>query len=144
MSSNKANFFETYDAEDRRMSSDRSFGWVMAAAMTVFSAMPLRHGHPPLWRGFAAATAFAAVALIAPKVLRPLNLVWFRLGLLISPVMSFVFTSLVYFLAMTPIGLVRRLSDNDPLKLRFEPGASTYWVARNPPGPPPASMADQF
>jgi hypothetical protein len=37
-----------------------------------------------------------------------------------------------------------RALGKDPLRLRFDRGAATYWIPREPPGPPPDSFTDQF
>jgi hypothetical protein len=43
-----------------------------------------------------------------------------------------------------PAGFLFRLLGKDPLRLKAEPGAPTYWVLRNPPGPAPETMRHQF
>jgi len=50
----------------------------------------------------------------------------------------------IFFLAITPFGVVMRLLGKDPLRRRFEPGTASYWIVRTPPGPPPQSMSNQF
>jgi hypothetical protein len=39
---------------------------------------------------------------------------------------------------------VRRWLGKDPLRLRLDRDAVTYWIERNPPGPPPDTMPRQF
>jgi hypothetical protein len=46
-------------------------------------------------------------------------------------VVSHVVLALVYFLALTPIGLTMRLLGHDPLSRKFEPGSKTYWKPRD-------------
>ena len=58
----------------------------------------------------------------------------------ISPVMM----GLVFYTTVTPIGLVRRLLGKDPLRLRLDRDAVTYWIERDPPGPAPDTMPRQF
>jgi len=58
----------------------------------------------------------------------------------ISPVIM----GLVFYTTVTPIGLVRRWLGKDPLHLRLDRDAVTYWIERNPPGPPPDTMPRQF
>lgn len=43
---------------------------------------------------------------------------------------SHLLLALVFYLVITPLGLVRRLLHRDPLALRFEPGLSSYWTER--------------
>jgi hypothetical protein len=71
--------------------------------------LPLILGHDfPLWP-WITAVVFAAWSLIAPARLRTIHRGWFVLGLLLSRIMSPVIMALVYYLVVTPMGLVRRL-----------------------------------
>jgi hypothetical protein len=51
---------------------------------------------------------------------------------------------LLYYVISAPFGIVMRLIGWDPLRLRRDPIAPSYWVARRPPGPAPATMQRQF
>ena len=50
----------------------------------------------------------------------------------------------VFFLCVTPIGLILRLVGKDVLSLRRRADLSSYWIARDPPGPAPGTMTNQF
>jgi hypothetical protein len=52
--------------------------------------------------------------------------------------------AVLYYLVFTPFGLLARLLRKDPLRLRADPQAASYWMERHPPGPPPETMANQF
>src|SRR6185369_17299956 len=63
-----------------KKSSERTFGLVFAAFLCIIGLIPLlHHGHIRLWALIAAA-AFLVAALVAPKILQPLNHLWFLLG----------------------------------------------------------------
>jgi hypothetical protein len=49
-----------------------------------------------------------------------------------------------YLVAIVPLALVLRALGRDPLRLRRDRAAASYWIARAPPGPTPDSMTDQF
>ena len=49
-----------------------------------------------------------------------------------------------YYSLLMPIGLVMRLCGKDPLRLRRDPDAPSYWLVRDPPGPAPETMKNQF
>jgi hypothetical protein len=58
-------------------------------------------------------------------------------------VVSWLVLVVIYYGVMTPLGLVMRLFGYDPLKLKSEPAATTYWQKR--PGPrSPASYFRQY
>ena len=67
-----------------------------------------------------------------------------KFGLLLAAIISPVMLGLVFYLCITPIGFLMRLFGKDPLRLRLEPEADTYWIRREPPGPPPESLKNQF
>ena len=127
-------------------SSDRSFGFVMAAFFGLVALFPLLHG--PLssirWWALVLAAAFLAFALLWPAALRPLNRAWLRLGLLLSKVVSPVVLMILFYATVTPIGILMRWAGKDPLRLRRDAAAASYWIPREPPGPAPDSMKQQF
>jgi hypothetical protein len=77
-------------------------------------------------------------------MLEPLNRVWSRFGLVLHACISPVIMGLIFYTTVTPIGLVRRWLGADPLRLRLDRDAATYWIERHPPGPAPDTMPRQF
>jgi Saxitoxin biosynthesis operon protein SxtJ len=131
-------------ADEIHPGSDRHFGLVMAAFAAVVGCLPLLRAAPPHWWLLAVAAAFAALAVVAPRLLFPLNYLWFRLGLLLHRIMSPLVIGAVFFLCVTPIGLIMRLLGKDVLSLRRRADLQSYWIARDPPGPEPGTMTNQF
>ena len=130
--------------EDLRPGSDRNFGLVMAAATAILGALPLLRLAAPHWWLIGVAIAFAVPALIVPRALHPLNYAWFRLGLLMHRVISPLIIGAVFFLCVTPIGVIMRLFGKDVLSLRRRADLPSYWIVRDPPGPEPGTMTNQF
>lgn len=131
-------------ADETKLGSDRNFGLVMAAATAILGALPLLHGGAPHWYLLAVAAALAVLALAAPRALFPLNYLWFRFGLLLHRVISPVIIGAVFFLCVTPTGVVMRWLGKDLMQLRRRDDLSSYWIVRDPPGPAPGTMTDQF
>jgi hypothetical protein len=89
----------------------------------------------PGW--FALATALLVVNMTAPKVFGPAAKVWFGLSALLGAVMSKVILSVIYFVVLTPVGLLRRALGKDTLRLRdFKKGAGSVFVTRSGPFTP--------
>jgi hypothetical protein len=136
---------ETFErAEDTAGASNRSFGMVFTVVFGAIGAYGLWRGAPawPYWIG--AAGVFAAVTLLAPAFLAPLNRLWMRLALALSKVTTPLVMAVLFYGTVLPTGLVMRLLNKDPLRLKWEPKASSYWIQRSPPGPPPDSLKNQF
>lgn len=130
--------------EEVEGSSDRSFGFVFAVVFLIVAAWPLLSSNPPRWWSVGVSAAFAAIAMVRPVLLAGLNRYWMKFGLLLSRIVSPIALGLLYYLAFTPIGLLMRMTGKDPLRLKKDPGATTYWQSREPPGPRPDSMTQQF
>ena len=125
-------------------SSDRSFGFVFAAVFALIALWPLlHHGGLRLW-ALAVAAAFGAVAIVRPALLATPNRLWMKLGLLLGKIVAPIALGILFYVVLTPLGAVMRMAGKDPLRLKRDPAAATYWIPREPPGPPPGSMTNQF
>jgi hypothetical protein len=138
-------FHETLTRDHHvKTSSDRAFGFVFTVGFALIGLWPLWDSRPPRLWALGIAVVFVAAALSRPAVLAPLNRLWTRLGLLLHKVVNPVIMAVMFFLTVTPIALIMRILDKDPLRLNFEPEAKTYWIERRPPGPAPETMKRQF
>ena len=124
--------------------TDRSFGITFAVVFSIVGLFPLLRGRDPRVWALAIAALFLAVALLHPAVLAPLNRLWLRFGLLLHRVVSPLVMGMLFYLVVTPTGFLLRLFGKRPLRLQFEPAADTYWIPRQPPGPAPDTMKNQF
>ena len=124
--------------------SDRSFGVVITVVLAGIGLFPLLHGEPPRWWSLAVAGVLLVVTLVRAELLAPFNRVWFRFGLFLHRVVNPVIMAVIYFAVVTPTGLIMRAAGKDPLRLRRDPNAESYWIHRKPPGPEPESMTNQF
>lgn len=131
-------------AHDVAGSSDRSFGFVFAGFFAILGALPLIGGGEPIIWLWALAAAFAAVAILFPKTLASANRLWMKFGLLLGRIVNPVVMGIVFFIAVTPTGLMMRALGKDPLRLKFDKETDSYWIDRTPPAPAPDSMKRQF
>ena len=126
------------------MGSDRSFGLVFAAVFAVAALLPLKSGGEIRLWAMAVAVAFLVVSFAYPKALKPLNKAWFLVGLALHHVVTPVVMGLLFFVTVTPMALLMRATGKDPLRLKRDDSAASYWIHRQPPGPAPESMRRQF
>lgn len=126
------------------MGSDRAFGVVFAVVFVLVALWPLKGGgEARLWAGMVA-VLFLAVALIRPRLLKPLNRLWFLVGLALHHVVTPLVMGLLFFLTITPVALIMRARGKNLLNLKRDPAAASYWIHRQPPGPAPDTMRRQF
>lgn len=125
-------------------SSNRAFGLVFTVFWTVVALWPLSSGGTiRLWAAVMSA-CFLLPAIFRPSLLGGLNRCWTRLGLLLAHVVHPVVIGVLFFCAFTPVGFLMRRFGHDPMRRRFDPEATTYWIPRTPPGPEPGTMRKQF
>ena len=136
------NFHEDLRHEDATPPSERSTGIVFAVVAAVAAF---------LWRkniGVAIPFAGLSVALgltswRCPEILRPLNLLWFRLGVLLHRIVNPVVMMALFAIAIVPAGLIMQRFRDPLVKARKAPGDS-YWVELSEEGRVPSSMTQQF
>jgi hypothetical protein len=136
---------EDFGREDGpKAGSERGFGIVFAVVFVIIGLLPLWDGSPMRLWAMIVAGVFLGTGLFVPVVLRPLNRLWFLFGMALHKVMNPLVMGLLFYLTVTPIALIMRMVGKDPLNRRFDPSAKSYWVEREPPGPAPETMRQQF
>ena len=124
--------------------SNRSFGVLFTAVFALIAVWPLFFGEAlRVWAG-ALSGAFALVTLLSPGLLTPLNRGWMRFGALLHRIVSPIVLAFMFFVVLTPFGLIMRIAGRRPLALSKDASLDTYWVHREPPGPEPESLRNQF
>ena len=135
---------EDFSREEHvKAGTDRGFGLVFAGFFAILSAISWWRDGTSWHFLLPIAAAFLVVAYTFPALLGPLNRLWLKFGLLLYKVMNPLILGLLFFITIMPIGLVMRLFGKDFLRLKLDREASTYWIERKPPGPPPQSMRNQ-
>ena len=125
--------------------SDRSFGIVFTVFCALVAGVQFWGGsHTAAWGWLLAAAIFGAFALVYSRALRPLNILWFKFGMLLHKIVSPVILGIMFYAVFTPVGMWMRLTGKRPLSLAYDEKADSYWIERRPPGPPPGSFDRQF
>jgi hypothetical protein len=129
---------------DEPKASERNLGLTFAVVLALIGALRLYRGGGTGFYWLAAAAAFLACAYFWTAPLRPLNAIWHRLGLLLFRVVNPVVMAAVFYTTVVPIGLLMRYLGKDPLRVKIDRAARSYWIERKPPGPAGAEMTNQF
>ena len=129
---------------DIKSSSNRGFGCVFATVFLIIGLWPIIFGGALRWWSLIVAAAFLVITLVAPALLALPNRLWLRFGLLLNRIISPVVLGFLFYVVVTPIGALMRLFGQDNLRLRGSPADGSYWIKRDPPGPKPDSLNNQF
>jgi hypothetical protein len=130
--------------EELKPPSERSFGLVIAGFFILVAFSPLLHARPVRWWALIPAALFAVLAVLWTEPLAPLNRLWLRFGLLLYKIVNPLVLGLLFYTTVTPVGWIMRRFRKDPLRLRRAPHLESYWLIRQPAGPSPESMRNQF
>jgi hypothetical protein len=126
--------------------SNRYFGLAVGGVLIALGVLMSlsREPGPASAAVLGAGALLAGLAAVAPALLEWPNRLWMKLGLVLGLIMTPVVMGVVYVTTFLPIGLIMRLRGHDPLKRKRKPAGESYWIVRNPPGPDPATMPNQF
>jgi hypothetical protein len=125
--------------------SNRKFGLAFGFLLAVMGLWPLlQRAGSPKWRLIYLSIAVFATALLRPQWLGPYNRAWFKLGLALNRVVNPIVMAILFFGAVVPLSWFMRKKGEDLLRIKMNPEAVTYWIARTPPGPAPDSLKRQF
>jgi len=136
------NFHESFASDAVKPPSERATGLVFAAVAAIV-ALVWRNDPSVLWSALAVAASLGLVSLLVPRLLKPLNLLWFRFGLLLHRIVNPVVMFALFVFVFVPAGALMRLW-YDPLRRRRQPEAPTYWIDRKPRTAAETSMTNQF
>ena len=133
------NFHENYEQPELPLPPDRSTGLVFTAVALIVAYL-WRADATVMTAALVAAGALGVVSLTVPILLRPLNIAWMKLALLLSKVMNPIVMGILFLIAIIPAGLIMQLK-RDPLRKRKTNG-DTYWIKRDEQAT--SSMTNQF
>ena len=112
-----------------KISSNRSFGVVFFIFFLAIALYPMiNSGEYRLW-AIIISSLFLVLGLINSSILTPLNLLWFKFGILLGRIVSPVVMAFIFFCVVTPTGLIMKLFRKDLLNLKKKDKKS-YWIER--------------
>ena len=110
--------------------SNKSFGIVFFIFFLIVSLYPLiNHENIRLW-SLVISAIFLILGLLNSRILTPLNILWFKFGILLGKFVSPIVMGLVFFLVVTPTSIIIKLVRKDLLKLKKEKNLNPYWINR--------------
>ena len=122
----------------------RNFGITMAVALALLGLLLLWRGRGYYIYFLELSAAFLFFGLLIPAVLLPVHKSWMSLAVVMGWVMTRIILIVVFYLVVTPIGLIIRLSGKDLLSVQFDKNASSYWIKRSSAPVEKSSYENQF
>jgi hypothetical protein len=109
----------------------RDFGLLVGVAFLVIAAVTFWRDRPlAVFAAFGAlGGALVLAGIAAPAILRRVYAGWMGLAVVLSKVTTPIFMGVIYFVVLTPIGLLMRVFGRNPLRAR---AATSVWVTRAP------------
>ena len=113
-----------------KIGSNRSFGIVFFIFFLIIGTYPIFfHGELRIWL-LIVSIIFLLLGIINSRFLTPLNLLWFKFGMLLGRIVSPIVMGLVFFLVVTPTGIIMRILNKNLLRLKKK-NVKTYWIERS-------------
>ena len=138
-----SNFHESYAGSEIKPPSERSTGLLFAGVALIVAGL-WRNSPTVLWVALSVAVILVTISLLAPVLLKPINILWFRFGLLLHKIVSPMVMFAMFAAVFVPAGAIIRLC-RDPLRLRRPMSVpSSYWIERGETGNTEGSMKNQF
>ena len=126
--------------DDIKIGSNRRFGIVFFVVFLIIAIYPFINGDELRLWSLIISIVFLFLGLVNSKILNPFNRMWFKFGIFLGKMISPLVMGIIFFLVVTPIGLLMRLLNKDLLNLRFNNNGS-YWIEKTEPK---SKMKNQF
>ncbi len=126
--------------DEIKISSNRSFGIIFFIVFLLIALYPLLKANDLRTWSLVISFIFLILGLTNSKILTPLNRLWFKFGLLLGRFISPIIMGIIFFLVVTPIGIIMRLLKKDLLNLKYNK-KKTYWIDKSGPK---SKMKNQF
>ena len=126
--------------DDIKINSNRSFGIVFFVVFLFIALYPLSYNGEIIKWSLVISLILLVLGLINSKILTPLNKIWFKFGIFLGNIISPIIMAIVFFLVVTPIGLIMKVLRKDLLNLKFN-SKKSYWIEKNGPK---SKMKNQF
>ena len=117
---------------EKNKSTNRSFGIVFFIVFLIVGIYPMLNEEDVRLWSLIISVIFLMLGILNSEVLTPLNKIWFRFGIFLGKIFSPLIMALIFFLVVTPIGLIMRFIGKDVLNLKFNNNKS-YWVEKKGP-----------
>lgn len=112
----------------------RKFAFLVGGVLLALGALALWKSHEWGYYVLGVAALLIILGALAPPVLKPVYYVWMSLALVMGMIMTTLILGILFYLVITPMGLMMRLFGRDPMHRHYGPASQTsYWIPRKEP-----------
>ena len=126
--------------DEIKIGSNKSFGIVFFFVFLLIAIYPLINNQDIRLWSLTISIVFLILGIFDSKILYPLNKLWFKFGIFLGKIISPLIMGIIFFLVVTPIGLLMRILGKDLLNLKYNNNKS-YWIEKDGPK---SKMKNQF
>ena len=113
-----------------KISSNRSFGFLFFVVFATVSLWPLKFQEDLRLWALILSLIFLVLGILNSRFLTPLNKLWHKFGIFLGSIVSPIVMGIVFFMVVTPIGLIMCFLGKDLLRVNKNKIVSTYWINR--------------
>ena len=117
------------NTKDIKISSNKSFGIVFTVVFGLIAFWPLIKGNDIRLWSLIISIIFLVLGMINSKILTPLNKLWFKFGIFLGNFIAPIVMSIIFFLVVTPTGIIMKLLGKDLIKLKKN-NEKSYWIEK--------------
>tara|TARA_E500000075_G_scaffold1216_1_gene1070 strand:+ start:487 stop:879 length:393 start_codon:yes stop_codon:yes gene_type:complete len=127
--------------QKEKLPSNRNFGLVFFVFFLIIGLWPLLGTNEIRYWSIFFSVIFFLLGITNSKLLNPLNKIWFNFGILLGKMISPLVMGIIFFLVVTPIGVIMRVFGKDILSLKYNKKNKSYWIEKIGPK---SKMKNQF
>jgi len=125
---------------DIKIGSNKSFGIVFFIVFLIIALYPMLKGQDLRLWSLIISFIFLILGMINSSILTPLNILWFKFGILLGNIISPIVMAIVFFVVVTPTGIIMKILRKDLIGLKKN-NKNTYWIEKKAKM---TSMKNQF
>ena len=113
-----------------KLPSNRNFGIVFSIVFLIIALWPLLNQNEIRIWSLIISVIFFSLGIINSKLLLPLNKIWFKFGIFLGNFIAPIVMGIIYFMVVTPTGLIMKMLGKDLLNLKKN-NKNSYWIEKD-------------
>ena len=115
--------------KSQQIKNNKSFGILFFIVFLIIGFWPLTNGEEIRFWSILISLLFLILGFLNSKILTPLSYAWIKLGLFLGKFITPIVMAIIFYLIISPFGVVIRLFGKDLLMKKYSK-KSSYWIKR--------------